>query len=254
VATLNGTLDDYARTYLAGNRQTAGADEARPGARGKSWRLDSADGARRQALLLLQDDRQAAEPRRVYGLYVQGDAAPFDAQRALVDAMLDSLTLERPQHYPEQRDAKFGWSLRVPATWPESRHFGGADAMLLQFTSPVLHIDRGGAAVHASLALSVERLAGGADLDAFRATSRQRLGQAWQLQSESAWGQGAIDNLRAETSLSATRQRRYYRVAAGRGYTLSCEARDDVFFRIARWCDLIASTFRLAGDAAGSTP
>lgn len=251
VSALGGTLDDYARTYLAGNRQTASADERRPGAVGKSWRFESADGAKRYALLLLNDDppAPAAGTRRVFGLYAQGEAAAFERERALLEAMAASLTPERPETYPEQRSDGFGFRLRVPESWRETRHFGGKDAMLLQFQSPTLHVDRGGATVHASLSLSVETLPADATLESFQADSRRRLGAAWQLQSHAAWGPGALDNLRAETSLSAARQRRYYRVAGGRGYTLACEARDDVFFRVARWCDLIGGTFRLAGDA-----
>ncbi len=251
VSALETSLDEYARAYLAGGRLTASADERRAGGAGKSWRFDSGDGATRHALLLLEPVAREGGTRRVVGLHAQGPSAAFDTQRTLLDAMAASLTLERAEDYPELQDARFGYALRVPASWAETRHFGGPDALLLQWSSPALQLDRGGASVHAALSLSIERLEPDATLAGFTKLSRERLGEAWQFQGQAAWGAGAVDNLRAETSLSATRQRRFYRVAEGRGYTLTCEARDDAFFRVARWCDLIAGTFRLRGESAG---
>ncbi len=256
VSALDGSLDEYARTYVTGQKVTGSGDDQRPGARGKTWRFDSPDGATRHALLLLEPDAVtagSAGARRVYGLYARGESAAFEQQRPSLEAMAQSLTLERAERYPETRDEKIGYALRVPPSWPETRRFGGADAFLLQWSSPALQADRAGVTVHATLTLSVEKLAEGATLEAFQELSRGRLGEAWQLQGEAAWGAGAVDSLRAETALSATRQRRFYRVGAGRGYTLTCEARDDAFFRVARWCDLIAGTLLLRGERSGVT-
>jgi len=93
-------------------------------------------------------------------------------------------------------------------------------------------------------------LPAGGTLDSFYAGSRQRLGEAHQLLTHARWGAGYADSMRAETPLSASRQRRYYLAAGRRAYTLAFEARDDTFYRIARWCDLIAGTFHADGEAS----
>ena len=56
--------------------------------------------------------------------------------------------------------------------------------------------------------------------------------------------------LHAETPVAASQQRRYYQVARGKGYTLACEARSDVFGLVLRWCDLIAGTL-VIGEGVG---
>ena len=52
----------------------------------------------------------------------------------------------------------------------------------------------------------------------------------------------------AETPMSASRVKRFYLVAGGRGYSLAFEAREDVFARVSRWCDLIAETFKVGAE------
>lgn len=260
VSALGGSLDAYAQTYVAGNTLTATRDETRPAMHGKSWSFDSRDGSLRHSLLLLREDEPhapagaAPTPARVYGLYAQGETAWFEQQRALLEAMSRSLTLERAEHYRVVRDERFGWSLRVPPSWRETRHFSSGDTMLMQFTSPPLAADRSGQTVHASLTLSAEALPSGGSLDSFYASSRQRLGDAHQLLTHGAWGAGYVDSMRAETPLSASRQRRYYAVAGRHAYTLAFEARDDTFYRVARWCDLIAGTFLADGQPSAPAP
>jgi hypothetical protein len=45
--------------------------------------------------------------------------------------------------------------------------------------------------------------------------------------------------------VAVSRAKRFYLAGGGRGYTLSCEARDDVFHTVSRWCDAIAETLTL---------
>ena len=48
--------------------------------------------------------------------------------------------------------------------------------------------------------------------------------------------------------MATSRSKRFYRVAEGRGYTLAFEARDDAYPRVARWCDMIASTLKVGPE------
>jgi hypothetical protein len=62
------------------------------------------------------------------------------------------------------------------------------------------------------------------------------------------WGDGYADVMQTETPLSASRLKRFYRVAGGRGYSLAFEAREDVFHGVAPWFDLIAGTLKVGPE------
>jgi hypothetical protein len=57
--------------------------------------------------------------------------------------------------------------------------------------------------------------------------------------------------MKVETPVTESRIKRFYHVAGGRGYTLSCDARDDVYPLVGRWCEVIAATFRTSTGEAG---
>jgi hypothetical protein len=240
VANLGTTLEDYARVYLDGKAVASSREEQRQGAHGRAYRYASADGANRYSLLLLQ------EGQRVYGLFGQAASAQFDAHAGAIEAMEKSLTLERPADYPEHRNDKFAFALRVPPSWRSTRTFAGGSSSLTQFSSPPLLVDRNGQTVHASLTVSVEAADGG--LDAFYRASRDKLGEAYKVISHEPWKDGFADLESVETPIAASRIKRSYRLAGGRGYTLSCEARDDAYPLVARWCDVIASTLKIGPE------
>jgi hypothetical protein len=239
---LPGTVEEYSERVLAGLIVSETREETRPGARGRRWAAVSPDGATRHDLLLLQEEQ------RVYGLHAQGPAAGFREQEAAVDALMGGLALERWALYPEERNDAFGYSLRVPPSWKDSRNFSGGGTLLRQFTSPVFAIDRGGQTVHASLTLTVEPLPAGATVDTFYQAANAKHGEAFQLLGHSAWKDGYVDLLRTETPMAESRGKRYYRIADGRGYTLAFEARADVYPRVSRWCDMIAASFEAGAE------
>jgi len=233
---LSGSIDEYAQSYLAGNVVSSTADEERQGAQGKSYVFASADASTRHQLLLLK------EGPRVFGLYAQGEAPAFVKYKAILDTMAKSLTLERPASYKEVRDDKFRVLARMPPSWVQSRRFVGPKTLLLQYTSPALGADKGGQTVHASLTLTVEDIGPDGTLDAFYESTRQKLGGVFEIIGHQPWRDGYADVMSAETPMAVSRVKRFYRVADGRGYGLAFEAREDVYFRVARWCDLIAGT------------
>lgn len=236
------TLEEYAQTYLAGGTPGAAQDEERQGAKGKSYAFSSANGATRYDLLLVEDKG------RVYGLYSQAEAAFYDRYSAVLKEMRQSLTLERPAFYVEQRNDDLGYALRTPPSWRETRHFTGGGNAVIQFTSPALAADKSRETVHASLSLSVERVTDEPTLDAYYRQGRLNQGDSFMVVEHRAWRGGYLDVLRTETPLSESLVKRYYRVAGARGYSLTLEARDDVFPRVSRWYDLIVSTFRVGDE------
>jgi hypothetical protein len=285
-------VDQYAQTYLAGNTVQSSHDEARPGARGKSYLFTSADGKTRFALLLLEESAESrtglpstpaprpspsatpitpgkasvtvrpsptpiatpvpppavsAAGAYVYGLYAQGDTAAFDSQAAVVEEMTRSLTLERPALYPEEKSDKFGFALRVPPSWPSTRSFSSGNTLLQQYTSPAFGTDKR-QTVHASLTLTVEPAGNEGNVDAYYKATMDKAGDTVSVLSHAPWRGGYVDVVHSETPVAVTRARRYFRVAGGRGYTLACDARDDIYPRVSRWCDMIAATLRIGPE------
>jgi len=238
---LQTSVDDYAQSYLAGNVVASTREETRGDARGKTFLFSSADGATRHSLLLLKEDG------RFYGLYSQGDTAQFERHAGLLEQMSRSLTLERPAEYPEQREAKLGFSLGIPSSWSETRSFSGGGTFVIQYRSPALGVDEGHGLIHALLTVTVEPIREGG-LDGYYEFTREKLGDAYQLLNHVKWQGGYADVMRVETPLSTSRVKRYYRVAGARGYSLSFEAREDIYPRVSRWCDYIASTLKLDGE------
>jgi hypothetical protein len=240
---LEGSLEDRAQTYLAGNTVLSSRDEPRQGARAKWFVFASPDMATRQSLLLIEDRG------RVYGLYSQGESTLFERHFPIVEEMSRSLTIERAESYPLHMNKKLGFSIRVPASWPLTRSFSGAGTTLTQFTSPPLAADKGGQTVHASLTVTVEPVPGDRSLETFYTTARAKQGDSFQVVSHKPWRSGYVDVLQTETPLAMSRVRRYFRVEGAHGYSLAFEAREDVFHRVSPWCEMIAETLRIGAEA-----
>jgi hypothetical protein len=236
-------IEALAATYLAGHQVLGTTPAARAEASGRSWRLASPDGARRASLLVLDDGRH------LVGLYAQGEATQFEAQRAALDEMAESLTIERPASWRERRNPRYAFSLRVPVSWQHARSLGSGGRYMEQFTSPPLAAERQ-ETVHASLMLTVEPLAEGMGIAEFYEESRRRLGDAVPVLRHEAWKDGYADLLKTETPVSEARSKRFYRVANGRGYAVAFEAREDVFHRVSAWADQIADTLAVGEEVS----
>lgn len=241
---LSGSLDDYARELLGGLTIQETRDEARGPARGRRWRAQSADGARRHSLLLLQ------EGSRAFGLHGEGDAAPFAAALAGLETIEGSFGVERPDAWADQANADLGFALRLPDSWTRTRSLAGNGSYLTQYLSPAVGVDPGGQTVHVSLTVTVEPAPGDGTPAAARLAARAKLGDAFKLTGQAPWRDGLQDVFLTETPIAVSRSKRFYRTAGGRAYGLTFEAREDVFPRVSRWCDLIASTLRVGTEVA----
>jgi hypothetical protein len=235
-------VETYAQSYLAGHVVASVRDEDRQGVKGRSWVFSSADGATRYRLLLLAADG------RVVGLYAQGDAVAVEKSQATLDEMWSSFTVERPQDYPVRRWRDVETTLGVPDSWTQTREFSGRGTRLVQYASPPLAVDHGSQPVHASLSVTLEPVPDGGGLREYYQATRARLGENFQVTSHQGFGGGYVDIMRTETPVAVTFIKRYYFADKGRGCSLSFEAREDVFPRMSRWADYIASTLRLTGS------
>lgn len=237
---MSAPVDTYAQSYLAGHTIASSRDEERQGVRGKSWVFASADGKTRYRLLLLAADG------RVVGLYAQGDAVAVEKSQATLDEMWSSLTIERPQDYPVRSWRDFETTLGVPTSWTQTREFSGGGTRLVQYASPPLAVDRGSQPVHASLSVTLESVPRSGDLREYYDATRAKLGENFQVSSHQGFRGGFVDVMRTETPVNVTYIKRFYFANAGHGCSLAFEAREDVFPRVSRWADYIASTLQLA--------
>jgi hypothetical protein len=239
-------VDQYAQSYLAGHTVASTRPEERQGVAGKSWVFSSADGKTSYRLLLL------ARGDQVLGLYAQGEAAAVARNAVVLDEMWSSLTIERPDLYPVTAFKDQRASLGLPASWRETRRFSGGGTLVANYVSPPLAVDKGGQAVHASLAVTFEAVPEGGGLAEYYEATRRRLGENFQIRSHATFKGGYVDIMRTETPVAVSFVKRFYFAEGGRGCSLSFEAREDVFPRASRWADYIASTlaFAGAGDAA----
>jgi hypothetical protein len=231
-------VEQYAQTYLAGNTVASTQPEERQGVAGRSWVFASPDGKTRHRLLLL------APGGRVVGLYAQADVAAADEHAALLDEMWRSLTVERPDRYPVKEWKDHKASIGIPDSWRETRHFSGGGTLLAQYVSPALAVDKGGQTVHASLSVTFEAVPEDGGLAQYYEATRRRLGENFQVTSHAAFKGGYVDVMRTETPVAISYVKRFYFAEAGRGCSLTFEAREDVFPRATRWADYIASTLR----------
>jgi hypothetical protein len=241
VGPLNMPLETYAaQSYLAGNVVTSLKTDNRFGLSGQSYALRSAKSGTRSMLLLFQDQR------RVVGLYSQGETLEFERHLPAVEEIHRSLSFERAAAYPVVRNERFGFSLQLPTVWRETRSLSHGEALFLQYTSPPFGVEQRNHTVHATLTLNVEALPPQLDLKGFYNKTRTKLGDSYKVISHVEHPDSFGDLEQVETSITASRIKRYYRVGGGRGYVLACEARDDISTRALPWCDLIATTLRVA--------
>ncbi len=236
------SVDESASTYLTGNTVASSREEKRSGASGRSYDFASADGSMRYSLLLLREED------RLYGLYAQGASPLFEKHRSVLDEMERSFTLERLADYPVRREEAFGFSLRLPPSWRQTRRFSGGGTLLLQYTSPALAADSSRQTVHAALTLTVEPVEEGTTLASYHEETLRKLGDNFTILRHDKWAGGYADVMRTETPISISILKRFFRVDAGRAYSLAFDCRDDVFARVARWYDLIASSLKTGAD------
>lgn len=246
-------LDFYARAHAKGAALTSSVSAGRPGLRGREYSYQDSDGTAHQVLLFVPEPSSAdpAQTRVVFGLEARrARSSPGDEQRT-INRILQSFRLERADLYAERAMASYAFALRVPASWTAERTLSREGTLLAQYRSPPLVADRRQTA-HASLTLAIQNAPGDGSLEAYYKSIRDTMGDAFPVLSHEAWRGGYADEMRTETTVTESRIKRYYRVAAGRGYSLTCEAREDVFAKMSAWCDIIASSLRVGSEVGGS--
>jgi hypothetical protein len=230
----DGTLDAYASVFLAG-KEVAFRRAGRDGAIEAVY----SDASGRYHLVLVTAGKEAG------GLLIQADEATWKEKAGVIEDVAQSFQLERPAAYPERREERFAFSLRVPPSWRETQGFAKGDTLLRVYLSPAVGVDDHRELLYASLTLTVEPLGDGG-FEGYYKRKRDALGEAFPVVRHEPWRDGYTDTIVTETAVVTSRIKRFYRASGSRGYCLAFEASDDVYRRAAPWFDLIAGTLEVS--------
>jgi len=188
---------------------------------------------------------------RFFGAWVRGSDPAMRQYTGRTDTILDSLNVEDPAQWREERFANM--VARIPATWTRGSRLSNPTNATMQFKSLPLYVEKGTSAVHGFVTLSKEPVPPPGDLATFNQLVRARASDTVALLEHHPWlalegvnrTAGYVDYMRSGTTLTSTRIRRWITVSGGVGLTLSCEARADAFDRLDPWCRRLAYTVRL---------
>jgi len=184
---------------------------------------------------------------RLTGGWARGPESAMKAYSKSLDALFDSLSVEDPAKWPEERFA--GMAVRAPAAWTRGTRLSNATNATMQFKSPALATEKANATIHGFATLSKEPAT---DLATFAKMLRERETDIAVRTDRVDWPEvpgvdrpaGFRDLLRSGNSLTSTRIRRWISVRNGVGMILSCESKSDVFDLLDPWCERMSATVR----------
>lgn len=239
--TAAASAEVVAQAYLTG----ATLIQASPSAAGASeWTFRDAGGVSSRLRLA-----QAGEGR-YFGAWVRGSEAAMKQYAGRVAVLLDSLTVENPSLWPEERFG--GLVARVPPAWTRGSRLSNQTRATMQFKSLPLFVERGTDTIHGFITVAKEPVPPPGDLETFAKLVKTRVSDTVALLEHRPWPPpagldrpaGYVDYMRSGTTLTSTRIRRWMTVKDGVALLYSCEARADAFDRLDPWCRRMADTVR----------
>jgi len=188
---------------------------------------------------------------RFFGAWARGSAEAMRLYKRRLDILFESLRVEDPSTWPEDRFA--GLAARAPEGWTRGSRLSSPTNATMQFKSLPLAVERTTATIHGFVTVSREPVPPPGDLEAFSRALKDRTSDTVVVLQHQPWpedpsvqrGAGYVDFMRSGTTLTSTRIRRWISVRNGVGLILSCEARADAFDRLDPWCRRMARAVRL---------
>ena len=234
------SVDAVASAYLTGGTAVV----TTRGAQASHWSFKDSSGVASRLRL------SPTSGGRFFGAWVRGSEAALTRYATRIDAVLESLRVEDPTHWPEEKFA--GMVARAPQAWTRGSRLSSAQSATMQFKSLPLFVERG-SAIHGFVTLSKEPVPPPGDLEAFNKIVRARASDTVAVMEHHPWlalegvnrADGYVTYMRSGTTLTSTRIRRWITVRNGVGLTFSCEARADAFDRLDPWCRQMAYTVHL---------
>jgi hypothetical protein len=244
--TTAASADNLAQAYLTG---AVGVVRTPDKTGGAAWTFKDAEGVPSRLRVV------PAEGGRFFGAWARGSEAAMERYAGRLDVLMDSLRVENPAAWPEERFA--GMAARAPQTWTRGSRLSNATNATMQFKSPPLFVEKATDTVHGFATLSKEPVPPPGDLEAFAKMVKGRDSDTVALLEHRPWPAavgstrpgGYVDYMRSGTPLTSTRIRRWITVTGGVGLVFACEARADAYDRLDPWCRRVAETVRLEPQA-----
>ncbi len=233
-------LGELAKRYTNGHTVSREQGYSLNGNAGKSWFFHSEDGTERFRLMLTPIED------RLYGIYVHGEPATMDAYRSALDAMWDGLSVEESRFFETYERPDVGLYLKHPSSWERTALIGKGDSFFVAFRSPPLLLESGGATIHATLEINVNKVEPGITLESFYAARFEIQGDNYRLLSHDVIRQGdAISDLyHLETQLADYLERTIYCVRGDKSFIFKFNAQNTIYRQIEPWIDEMVATFQ----------
>ncbi len=233
-------LDDLADRYTKDHTVTYEQGYSLNGNAGKSWFFHSEDGTEKFRLMLTPIEN------RLYGIYVHGEPATMEAYRSALDAMWDGLSVEEARFFETYERPDVGLYLKHPRSWERTALMGKGDSLFVAFRSPALLLESGGATIHTTLEINVNKVEPGVTMESFYSARSEMQGDNYRLLSHEVIRQGdAVSDLyHVETQLADYLERTIYFVRGETSFIFKFNAQNTIYRQIEPWIDEMVSTFQ----------
>ena len=236
----DGVVDDVAERFKSGLNVEVEEMYELEGREGKFWSFLSDDGEESSRLMLTDVDGT------LYGLYVRGEARTLEAYDDAIVRMFDEFSLERGEFFEAYVAPGGDIVIKHPRSWERTHTAADSgESLFVGFRSTPLAVEKEGATVHATLEVTVNKVAPETTVELFYAERTELLGDTYRLvRHEVLEDVGAISTLYyVETQLADYLERTVYFVEEEKSYIYKFNARNQVYYAIEPWIDEIAASF-----------
>jgi hypothetical protein len=207
---------------------------------GKTWYYVSDDEEERARLMLIDVDD------RLYGLYLRGEARTLEAYDSAIERLWSEFSIEKGPYFEVYKTPDGEISIPHPRSWTRTQAMAeGGESFFVGFRSTPLAVERDGTTVHATLEVTVHRVADDLTVERFYAARTEQLGDNYRLLSHHSLDDlGAISTLYlVETQLANYLERTVYYVSDGKSFIFKFNARNQIYHAIEPWIDEIIASF-----------
>lgn len=236
----DGAVDDVAARFRRELEIEREENYSLHGSDGKFWSFLSMDGDEASKLMLTDVDG------RLYGLYVTGETRTLEAYGDAVNRMYGEFSLEQGKYFDAYEAPDGEFVIKHPRSWARTHAAAKAgESLFVGFRSTPLAVEKDGMTVHATLEVTVNRVAPEVTVESFYVERAELLGDTYRLLKHEVMEEvGAISTLYAvETQLASHLERTVYFVNDRKSFIYKFNARNRVYYAIEPWIDEIVGSF-----------
>jgi hypothetical protein len=238
----DGSLDDVALRFRKELDVKSEGEYSLAGGvgRGKIWDFVSKDGEERSRLGLVDVEGT------LYGLFLRGEAHTVDAYGEALDRTFRDFSLEKAKYFDVFEAPGGDVEIRHPRSWERTQTIADpGKSLFVAFRSGPLAVEKDGTTVHATLEVTVRRVAPEMTVERFYDERTKELGDSYRLVAhEEMAKESAISALyHVETQLAEYLERTIYSVRDGKSYIFKFNCRNKVYRAIEPWIDEMVKGF-----------